>query len=119
MTDIIAKLDAIEAGLEGVTPGPWRAAPWGNRVPPHEVMNVIMPAIEQVFPDFLCADAAHIARLDPDTIKELVRLARIGAEAEWEMKTVKELVQLAKAQEPLGAEFEAVLDANKERLYEP
>jgi hypothetical protein len=38
----------------------------------------------QTFGDSVAAeaDAAHIARLDPDTVRELVRLARIGAETE-------------------------------------
>jgi len=94
MTDIIAKLDAIEAGLDGVTPGPWRRyakSPHVSRDTTHpdphpETGSVLIAECgnyrdKEIAPynmDRWLADAAHIARLDPDTVRELVRLARIG-----------------------------------------
>ncbi len=82
MTDITAKLDAIEAGLKGVTPGPWNVEP-RNRSKNFSVAFRPELKVCQTFGDSVAAeaDAAHIARLDPDTVRELVRLARIGADA--------------------------------------
>jgi hypothetical protein len=97
MTDIVAKLDAIEAGLDGVTPGPWRRYAKSphvsrdtTRPDPHPETGSVLIAEcgdyrdKEIAPynmDRWLADAAHIARLDPDTVRELVRLARIGADA--------------------------------------
>ena len=82
MTDITAKLDAIEAGLKGVTPGPWNVEP-RNRSKNFSVAFRPELKVCQTFGDSVAAeaDAAHIARLDPNTVRELVRLARIGADA--------------------------------------
>jgi hypothetical protein len=91
LTDIIAKLDAIEAGLEGVTPGPWDrgrlllpGSPWRVGQPRHTVAEVRVNA-----------NAAHIARLDPDTVREMTRLARIGAETEARRTALDEMVKLS------------------------
>jgi hypothetical protein len=82
MTDITAKLDAIEAGLEGVTPGPWS---WGQRWYTGHKIGALMgewPVLDLGGAGVSVINAAHIASLYPDTVRELVRLARIGAETE-------------------------------------
>lgn len=88
-----AKLDEIERGLEGVTPGPWclqgdwrpkakKVGGWLStacRRPPPPLFE-INPFVGETIKHI--ANAAHIARCDPQTISELVRLARIGLAAE-------------------------------------
>ncbi len=77
----VERIEEIERGLEGVTPGPWEFVPAGNR-----------PVVQKAgaFPHgFICniesqhfiEDAAHIARLDPATIRALCTLARTALAA--------------------------------------
>jgi hypothetical protein len=77
MTITTEQLDALEAGLEGVTPGPWKQGASQR----DQVLRV------QTTPLLIAGtidapDAAHIARCDPDTIRELIRGYRLGLEAE-------------------------------------
>ncbi len=86
MTDIIAKLDAIEVGLEGVTSGPWAFVPHYFSDGSIKRRSVCVERSKYDWIDLIgdlnnAPDAAHIARLDPDTVRELVRLARIGVDA--------------------------------------
>lgn len=104
MTDLtLDRLAEIERGCEGVTPGPWFTADWHSdsgkelyfvesRYP-----ETLGPGQASIWPDGvvknlvasteegsghtknrLLSDAAHIANCDPDTIRELIRLAKIG-----------------------------------------
>ena len=82
MTDIIAKLDAIEAGLEGVTPGPWEVKPTAPIVVGVSHSNLSGIAGLSVGIGRTYSNTAHFSRLDPDTVRELVRMARIGASIE-------------------------------------
>jgi hypothetical protein len=99
MTDNTRKLDEIEAGLEGVTPGPWRVIidddgnPLSGRpsIDASDELDCSIVHWDGFVQEYwrsargdreIHANAAHIARLDPDTVRELVRLARIGAETE-------------------------------------
>lgn len=65
------KLSEMLAGLEGVTPGPWHEGDHWVFVPPatgeptHALENVLSQDKPQ-------ANAAHIARCDPDTIRALI-----------------------------------------------
>jgi hypothetical protein len=92
MPDItIAKLDEIERGLEGVTEGAWHfesheAASWQG--PGCDALMVNEDGDKVL--DCIWASATeegdrtyrHIARMDPATVRELVRLARIGLATE-------------------------------------
>jgi hypothetical protein len=83
MTITTELLDEIEAGCEGATPGPWRLECWGDGSSPPGLANVVADAAEVVLvAEIPEDDAAYIARLDPATVRELVRLARIGMEVE-------------------------------------
>lgn len=98
-----AVLDEIEAGLEGVTPGPWftTGSPWfvsqdgvlaGS---PDGNISFLIADCEDTFSSReeyegpfpigdKDADAAHIARLDPDTIRALItELRERRAQAEF------------------------------------
>ena len=97
-----AKLDEIEKGLEGVTEGPWAYRPelfddWGivRSAPDEEGRKRIVAAVRMPYVTTAEANAhrnagtdpwqksaAHIARMDPTTVRELVRLARIGMDLE-------------------------------------
>jgi hypothetical protein len=77
VTDISVKLDAIEAGLEGVTP--YVVFTDGDIHLRERDAYGTMPKIGHVKMPKL---VSHISRLDPTTVRELVRLARIGAETE-------------------------------------
>jgi hypothetical protein len=94
-----AALNEIEAGLEGVTEGPWRARKIGDSTATYVGgVPVISPGqkhSKQPFLGVLCclqepADAAHIARLDPATVRELIRLARLGIEVEKGVGVVRQ-----------------------------
>jgi hypothetical protein len=84
------RLREISAGCEGVTRGPWRAGPQAHYDDDVELYTT-EPFTDQIG-TLVCdgmnaehdakINAAHIARLDPDTVKELCRLALIGLEAE-------------------------------------
>jgi hypothetical protein len=116
MTDITRKLDEIEAGLEGVTPGPWRRYAKSplvsrdtTRPDPHPETGSVLIAEcgtyrdKELVPynmDRWLSDAAHIARLYPDTVRELVRLARIGAETEARRAALDEMVKLSQEMKP-------------------
>jgi hypothetical protein len=117
MTDITRKLDEIEAGLEGVTPGPWEpficddGKQWSGWPLSIEAWSIADKSIVRpggFYPyewdaktsqHEACANASHIARLDPDTVRELVRLARIGAETEARRAALDELVKLSQEME--------------------
>jgi hypothetical protein len=104
-----AKLNEIEEGLKGVTSGPWHAEtcehPYFDGSKAHIERHVITAydhpqskapvgitrlgigvglngkppvyMVKMTEPDHL-----HVARLDPETVRELVKLARIGLDAE-------------------------------------
>ena len=77
----LAQLSEIESGCEGVTPGPWRG---GHRcdgwlTAPNPDIPTKRCGIGEIYARI---DASHIARLDPATVRELVRLARIGLASE-------------------------------------
>lgn len=91
-----AQLEAMERGLEGVTPGPWRdenmhprtyGPAWVSSDSVHFIADCGDSAgvCEGGYAS-LCVDhnvndanAAHIARCDPQTIAELIRGYRAGA----------------------------------------
>jgi hypothetical protein len=128
MTITTEQLDALERGLKGVTPGPW--ATDASNGPANSVnqragvgvysMTVAQPSYDEGegIPDdaWVCGiwgefasqyvqDTAHIARCDPDTIGELIRLARIGLEAEQGWQAQKDKMRKWRA------EYEANLHA--------
>lgn len=76
-TDMREKIEAMLAGLEGVTPGPYVISQ-----DTHKWIDTIGLAAENCWSDNRDADAAHFSRCDPDTIRELCRLAKIGMESE-------------------------------------
>jgi hypothetical protein len=85
MTIPQADLDALERGLEGVTPGPWQLTAVNDTMveaPGREVAEACGDYHDYNDYDVMEANAAHIARCDPDTIRELIRGYRIGREAE-------------------------------------
>ena len=63
------KLDELVAGLDGVTPGPWKFSPWH--------VEEDNPCVRVVNGGWILANtssdnnAAHIARCDPDTIRSI------------------------------------------------
>jgi hypothetical protein len=86
MTDLtLDRLEQIECGCEGVTPGPWTwGAQWlakriGNsgRVA-EDYMHLAQVPLNDYDSPRWNTDAAHIANCDPDTIRELIRLAKLG-----------------------------------------
>lgn len=89
------QLAEIERGLEGVTPGPWHALRsdpaegvncWWVNGQPSPMLRGFSATVATVGGGYGLNDnretAAHLARCDPQTIAELVRLARIGMTAE-------------------------------------
>ncbi len=71
------RLREIGAGCEGVTPGPWRAeigeeAARGILAPQKPDGSSMVIADVYSWPEVVADNAAHIARLDPDTVKALV-----------------------------------------------
>lgn len=106
------QLDALERGLAGVTRGPWHPGHFGrpdhpcdcrsivaegyagsiaeinvkNDLPISEGGNDAPPPLEAA------ANMRHIARCDPQTIAELVRLARIGIAYEQAAERTRSLV---------------------------
>lgn len=92
-----AKLNEMLAGLKGVTPGPWHEGDHWVFVPP--ASGIATQALENILShDKPQANAAHIARCDPDTIRYLVtqELSRRAANSagrvevkalEWERVT--------------------------------
>ena len=79
----LAQLSEIECGCDGVTPGPWALEPFDDLS-----AELTAPCAESangkryIGAMFFQPDSKHIARLDPATVRELVRLARIGLEAD-------------------------------------
>lgn len=101
-----AKLDEIEKGCEGVTPGPWRVSrryeigPGSNA--DDQSRGMIIPFAD-VYGGGRGIDSAHIARLDPATVLELVRLARIGKAAEKAaLEAVAPMIRKAALEEAAG-----------------
>jgi hypothetical protein len=87
-------MEAIRAGLEGVTPGPWFARDLDTEIvvgPANNAQPLIAEMVEQGDADepgywgSEYDNARHIARLDPATVRSL--LARIEA-AEAALKVV-------------------------------
>ena len=70
------QLDEIEAGCEGVTPGPWEARVY--TVDLHEFADVDGPGGQPVVEVAGKFNAAHIARLSHEVVRELVRGYREG-----------------------------------------
>lgn len=73
------ELAALEAGLEGVTPGPWHLAgpalrddlsSWLLHGTPEGMLAIIRE--ENQGRHYGKANAAHISRCDPDTIRRLI-----------------------------------------------
>lgn len=105
MTD--AELEELKAGLEGVTPGPWKARLDACRR--CEAEEKAEGDIDEIPIGFHArfgklADAAHIARCSPDAIRSL--LARLeAAEGGWlpiETAPTLERVFVAGWQRPSG-----------------
>lgn len=84
MTDLAAKIAELEAGCEGVTPGPWFVKDCGPKRM-LEIYSTDMDADDDGRPidrgEHICdmadtnsesENAAHIARCDPQTILELI-----------------------------------------------
>ena len=69
-------LRAILAGCEGVTPGPWEAGHHWVFVPPLDAANNQTKALRNILRDVsaeeLQPNAAHIARLDPQTVASII-----------------------------------------------
>jgi hypothetical protein len=105
MTISQADLDALERGLEGVTPGPWG-------VTPNERSRVRREkgALRSVAYTNRDEDATHIARCDPDTIRELIRGYRIGREAEQGWQPIETAPRD-------GRHFLAVVEGEVRRVY--
>lgn len=79
------RLDEIERGLVGVTPGPYIVSRDERKW-----IDTLGPISENGWRDNRDADASHFARMDPQTVAELVRLARIGMEREAAIKALGE-----------------------------
>jgi len=92
-------INAILAGCEGVTPGPWRKGNVivGTKGPSGFVRHLF----ENCWPKTSQGekDLSHIARLDPDTIRDLCRLALIGLDAETRVASAETAVRNAALEE--------------------
>lgn len=68
------KIAAIRAGLEGVTPGPWfrHKHHVGSSYSVDEWISANDPHMKGIAWEMQATNAAHIARLDPDTVRELL-----------------------------------------------
>jgi hypothetical protein len=107
-------LDAIERGLDGVTPGPWfnwRATSncadicSGTPQKPVRVAQVINTIHDGLY-EYQRKDVAHIASCDPDTVRALIRLARIGkAVVEGSEETVGRAVVALAKEDPIVAQM--------------
>jgi len=71
------QITAMLDGLDGVTPGPWKAENWRVSERKNDSNPVAICNRSDLF-----RDAAHIARCDPDTIRALCELALRGLEVE-------------------------------------
>lgn len=115
MTITKEKLDEIECGLEGVPDGPWElvdrpATRYAEadglvRTATRSISSLGSAAIA-IRPRLLShrdwqTIGSHIARLDRKTVRELVRLANIGLEAEergkWRREQVDKIIAEKKA----------------------
>jgi hypothetical protein len=86
-------LNAIEAGCDGVTPGPWR----NDNGEGYSINSIWAPKrilVAQAVGDSAEADAnaAHIARLDPATVLELVAGYRAGLKAHADVIRLRALL---------------------------
>jgi hypothetical protein len=100
-------LNAIEAGCDGVSPGPWQLE--AGAKPP---FAVVRPAGEAELGTYSVArevwwhaNAAHIARLDPATARELVAGYRAWLASEERNKLYRQALSSADA-------FTATLNPN-------
>lgn len=78
-------LDEIERGLEGVRNGPFRVGEGTHALLVFDAENMAVAGAVYSHPNPEQAKkslAAHIARMDPQTVAELIRLARIGMDAD-------------------------------------
>ena len=73
----LAQLSEIERSCDGVTAGPWYFEISGEVSAPSPYRKMGR-SFTGIFTS--PSDGPHIARLDPATVRELVRLARIGLE---------------------------------------
>jgi len=74
------RIDEIERGCEGVTAGPWHAEPKVGRGAWIKGAAEEWTAVACGFDGTsAAANAAHIARCDPDTIRALIAAARANA----------------------------------------
>jgi len=97
-----ARIAEIRAGLDGVTPGPWIVS--RN---PKKWVDTIGPAAPNCWADNRDADAAHIARLDPDTVRAI--LDRLEAA---EASNRRQSDEIARLSGELG-EARGMLDASE------
>jgi len=100
------QIEAIAAGCEGVTPGSWRleattiygdpdGGMWSRiALGPYPHSSARSTRHKQ-----WVADALHIARLDPATVRELCRLALIGLDAETRVASAEAAVRNAALEE--------------------
>lgn len=109
------RLDEIEAGCEGVTPGPWfqsgyvHAMGWGvDSSRQHEDAPLICENAVQ-------KDAAHIARLSPEVVRELVRGYREGQRRTLseDIARCNDVVMLTRERDRLREAIESHRDAYK------
>ena len=76
----LAQLSEIERSCDSVTPGPWEFNKRGGEIEAANPHSARSPwAVGMIYH---VGDGPHIARLDPATVRELVRLAKIGLEAD-------------------------------------
>lgn len=78
MTDTRTRIDELLAGLEGVTPGPWESRETRVYFPQPAEGGISLHATPNG-----AAIAAHIARCDPDFIRSIASLAKVGLDAQW------------------------------------
>lgn len=84
------KWEEIEAGLDSVTPGPWRLRPHAvDLLHPTQPLDRWKISVQRsVLGSFDRLDAEHIARLDPDTVRAMIeeRKAMLARIAELEAR---------------------------------
>lgn len=134
------RIEEIEKGCEGVTPGPWGANSEGDIAPHSDQHNAgyWIAHLEDCGPNWK-ANAAHIARLDPATVRDLCALARSALSPSrvkddaarqriydqlakegggtWAAYMMAEIDDLLAAQTDTDPDIAAVVAANRSALY--